>query len=261
VITRSAGAARLAIDLDHGCRLASLQVQGHELLVTSAPRPISWGCYPMAPYAGRVKDGRFAFRGAGYELPRTLGGHAIHGSAYLRRWEAEGETAFVTDLGPEWPFPGQVRQEIRLEADEVRLRLEVHAERGAMPASCGWHPWIRRAVAGAEAALDFHPGFAFARDGAGVATRTRRPVPEPPWDDCFGEMEGNPAITWPGVLRLELESACPFWVVYTEHAHALCVEPQTAPPDDLNHDPFVVEPGHPLFAECTLRWHLPGPGA
>lgn len=259
-VTQSAGDCRVTIDVGHGCRLASLRVHGLELLVTSAPSPIDWGCYPMAPYAGRVLRGRFAFRGRSYDLPRTLGEHAIHGFAYLRRWEAEDDTAFVTELGPEWPFPGRVHQEIRLAEDAVRLRLEVHAERGAMPASCGWHPWFRRVVSGAEASLDFHPGFMFARDGGEVATRTRRPVGEPPWDDCFGEVEGNPEITWPGVLRLELESTCPYWVIFTERPQALCVEPQTAPPDDLNYDPFVVEPGRPLVAECTMRWGLPAGG-
>lgn len=260
-VTQSAGACSLTIDVEHGCRLASLSVDGRELLVTSAPHPIDWGCYPMAPYAGRVRQGHFAFRGTGYDLPRTLGAHAIHGSAYLRRWEAESDTAFATDLGPEWPFPGHAHQEIRLAEDSVHLRLEVHAEHSAMPASCGWHPWFRRVVAGVEASLDFHPGFVFARDGEDVATRTRLPAGEPPWDDCFGEVAGNPQITWPGVLRLDLESACPYWVVFTERAHALCVEPQTAPPDDLNHDPFVVEPGHPLVADCVMRWHRPGTGS
>jgi len=254
LISQAVDEAGIAIDLDHGCRLASLRVQGHELLVTSAPSPIDWGCYPMAPYAGRVREGRFAFRGTGYVLPRTLGGHAIHGSAYLRRWEAESATAFATDLGPEWPFPGRVRQEIRLGAHEVWLRLEVHAESGAMPASCGWHPWICRTVGGVDAELDFHPGFMYQRDRAGVATRRRRPATEGPWDDCFGGVEQAPAITWPGVLRLQLESTCESWVVFTERPHALCVEPMTAPPDALNHDPFVVEPGRPLVAEFTMRW-------
>lgn len=258
MVTQSAGGARIEIDLDAGCRLASLEVGGHQLLVTSAPSPIDWGCYPMAPYAGRVRDGRFTFRGRSYQLPRTLGEHAIHGSVFLRRWEAESDSVFVTDLGPEWPMAGWVRQEMRTEADGARLRLEVHSEGGAMPASCGWHPWFRRVVAGAEAVLDFRPGFMYERDGAGIATRTRRPVAEGPWDDCFGDVGEPPAITWPGVLRLQLRSTCGYWVVFTEREHALCVEPQTAPPDALNHDPFVVEPGRPLVAECTMRWDLLG---
>jgi galactose mutarotase-like enzyme len=257
VVTQSVEGARIEIDLDAGCRLASLEVDGHQLLVTSAPSPIDWGGYPMAPYAGRVREGRFAFRGRSYELPQTLGGHAIHGSVYLHRWEAENDSAFVTELGPEWPFAGWARHVMRLDADRVSLRLEVHSESGAMPASCGWHPWFRRAVAGVEAVLDFHPGFMYERDDAGVATRTRRPVSEGPWDDCFGDVYRAPAITWPGVLRLELESTCESWVVFTERDHALCVEPLTAPPDALNHDPFVVEPERPLVAECTMRWSRP----
>jgi galactose mutarotase-like enzyme len=35
---------------------------------------------------------------------------------------------------------------------------------------------------------------------------------------------------------------------------ALCVEPQTAPPDALNHAPAIVEPGRPLSAEMTWTW-------
>jgi len=257
LFAQSAGDARIEIDLEAGCRLASLEVNGHELLVTSASNPIEWGCYPMAPYAGRVREGRFTFRGRSYELPRTLGGHAIHGSVYRRRWEAESDTAFVTELGPEWPFSGWARQEIRLGADAVTLRLEVHSANGAMPASCGWHPWIRRSVGGVAAVLDIRPGFMFERDDAGVATRTRRSVAEGPWDDCLGDVARNPSITWPGLLCLEMASTCDFWVVFTERDHALCVEPQTAPPDALNHDPFVVEPGRPLLAECTMRWSPP----
>jgi aldose 1-epimerase len=259
LVTQAVGGARVEIDLDAGCRLSSLTVSGSELLVTSAPSSIDWGCYPMAPYAGRVRDGCFAFRGEECRLPRTLGGHAIHGSVYLRRWEADGDFAFVTELGPDWPFAGWVRQEIRLDSDQLALRLEVHSESGAMPASCGWHPWIRRVVSGAEAVLDFHPAAMYQRDEAGIVTRTRVPVTAGPWDDCFDGVSPAPVITWPGVLRLELESDCEFWVALTDRGHALCVEPMTAPPDALNHDPFVVEPDRPLVAECTLRWSLIAP--
>ncbi len=49
---------------DDGGRLGSVVVGGRELLVAGDPRdPISWGSYPMAPWAGRVNLGRFAFDG------------------------------------------------------------------------------------------------------------------------------------------------------------------------------------------------------
>jgi galactose mutarotase-like enzyme len=53
---------------------------------------------------------------------------------------------------------------------------------------------------------------------------------------------------------LTIESDCPTWVVYTVPADAICVEPQTAPPDALNAGPAVVEPGRPLVAEMTWTW-------
>ena len=39
--------------------------------------PIRWGAYPMAPWAGRIRDGRFTFRGRDVRLPLNLPPHAI----------------------------------------------------------------------------------------------------------------------------------------------------------------------------------------
>jgi len=211
----------------------------------------------MAPYAGCVREGRFTFQGRSCRRPRNLGGHSLHWSVFVRRWEAESDCLFGTELGPAWPMAGWARREVRIEAGGLGLSLEVHSARGAMPASCGWHPWFRRVVAGVAGVLDFRPGFMYERDETGIATRRRQSGTVGPWDRCFGEVERAPAITWPGVLRLELESTCGSWVVFTKPAHALCVEPQTAPPDALNHDPFVVEPGRPPVAGRTMRWSLP----
>ena len=65
----TAGDARLTVDPAVGGRMTSLVVGGHELLVTEGYGPIRWGCYPMAPFAGRIRDGRFGFRGRTVQLP------------------------------------------------------------------------------------------------------------------------------------------------------------------------------------------------
>src|SRR5215212_11039020 len=60
-----AGHARLAVDLDHGGRVASWSVGGRELVV-GPPAPgdtsIDWGWFLMAPWAGRLAGGRFRDR-------------------------------------------------------------------------------------------------------------------------------------------------------------------------------------------------------
>jgi aldose 1-epimerase len=244
----------LVVDLDQGCRIASLRTGGHELLITDGPSPIEWGLYPMAPYAGRVRKGRFEYGGRWYQLPRTLNGHAIHGTVYLQEWEQDGDTTFVTDLGAPWPFPGFVLQEMRLEEGTLSLHLEVHATEGPMPASCGWHPWFRRTIGDAVLHLDFRPGFMLQRDGEGITTRQRTAVPEQPWDDCFGDVSSPPVLEWPGFLRLEVVTDCDWWVVYNERDNTTCVEPHSAPPDALNNQPRIVQPGRPLVANTTFHW-------
>jgi galactose mutarotase-like enzyme len=46
--------------------------------------------------------------------------------------------------------------------------------------------------------------------------------------------------------------------VYTDPEHAVCVEPQSGPPDEFNLAPNVVHPGTPLVITATFRWMLDG---
>src|SRR5258705_4199105 len=144
----AAGGVDLDLDPDHGGRIASLVVDGMELLVTDAAGPLDWGCYPMAPFAGRIRDGRFRWAGTEHQLARNLPPHAIHGTVYDRPWRVEHaeptDAVLVTDLGDGWPFEGRVVQRVRVSEGGLDLRLEIWAHDEAFPASCGWHPWWRR---------------------------------------------------------------------------------------------------------------------
>src|SRR5438270_9408870 len=56
-----AGTARAIVDPERGGRIAGLGVGGRELVVGPAdgPKPsISWGIFLMAPWPGRLADGR-----------------------------------------------------------------------------------------------------------------------------------------------------------------------------------------------------------
>ena len=263
--TLSAGPATAVIDVDDGCRLASLQfVDGVELIggddEAPADSPFHHGAFPMAPWAGRIRRGRFVFDGDPYELPINFEGHAIHGTVCDRPWTATGDHAheWRCDLGDRWPFGGHAVQRAELHADRLRLELEVHADDRPMPATIGWHPWLRRDVGGAPAELRFDAERQYRKDDEGIpdgALVRPQPANEEPVDDCFTEIRGAPSITWPGVGRLEVESDASHLVVYTAPSSALCVEPQTGPPDAPNLGrSTLVEPGRPLTAWMELRW-------
>lgn len=242
------------VDLEHGGRLASLRLHGRELLVTSAPREIDWGWYPMAPWAGRTRCGIFEFGGVKHRLPLHADGHALHGTVLNRPWGADHPESWSTDLGPDWPFDGRVRQSIDLSPGELLLTMELTSEGPAFPAVIGWHPWFRRRLEGSEATVDLPASFMLKRDRQGIATRRRVAVPPGPWDDCFGGLAGPVGIEWPGVVKVRVESDCPYVVVFTEHPDGVCVEPQTGPPNALNLPDTVVTPGRPLQAWMRLTW-------
>jgi aldose 1-epimerase len=264
-----AGEAVLRIDPVAGGRIASLVVDGNELLVTEGFGPIEWGCYPMAPFAGRIRDGRFAFRGRWYELARNMPPNAIHGTVFDRAWEVEASepdgATLAIDLGTGWPFAGRARQSFTLAADGLDASLVVEADE-PMPAWLGWHPWFRRSLTGtavdprpatANVVIDVPAARMYERGTDGLPTGALI-LPRPgPWDDAFVDLARPPRLTWPGVLTLEIASTAGVWVVFDERPDKVCVEPQTAPPDAVNlpGDPVpTAEPGQPASIAMTWRW-------
>lgn len=249
--------ARVVIDPQAGGRIVSLAIDGLELLRPRDDDPILWGCYPMAPWAGRVRNGEFEFAGRHYRLPQLRPPHAIHGTVFLREWQIETSQRISTELGPDWPFRGRAVQSFSLNENSLTLQLEVHSDEQAFPCSIGWHPWFMRQLArGKPAELAFNAQHMYVRDEAGIAIgETIAPSPGP-WDDCFSGVTEKPVLRWPGALELTLHSNTSHWVVFNERADALCVEPQTAPPDALNIAPLVVTSQHPLRVEFTIEWRI-----
>jgi len=230
---------RVQIAPEAGARIASVRWQGREWLHGHAPdndSTIGWGCYPMLPWAGRLRGGAFQFEDRRIELTRNFDAHAIHGLGFALPWRVLSLQPGALSLGLQlprdarWPFGGQARQWIRIEGDSLRLDLELAAEERAMPAVIGWHPWLLK-----PEHLQFVPQRYYPRDADGIATLPLQPALPPPWDDCFVH-RGPIGIERQGQC-LQIESDCDHWVIYDGHPQATCVEPQTGPPDAFNLQP------------------------
>jgi galactose mutarotase-like enzyme len=268
MLTLAAGPATLRVDRAHGGRLASLVVHGHEVLVQpepgQPPDPLQWGCYPMAPFAGRTRGGRFRWGGTVHELVANHAGHAMHGTVFDARWLIEqadsGYLRLRARLDPGWPFAGWAVQEMALSPQQLELRLEVHSADLPFPATAGWHPWFRRRLAvGGSVQVDLQAGRWYPTGPDGLPTGTLEPVPPTrPWDDCFTAITWPVTLTWPGALELSLTSTCDHVVLYDHPRHAVCVEPQSGPPDALNIDRARIVRRHdPLVIEAAISWIVP----
>ncbi|HEX5823937.1 MAG TPA: hypothetical protein VFY18_05685 [Candidatus Limnocylindrales bacterium] len=257
------GRARMVVDLAQGGRIASLIVDGHELLVTSGFGPFGWGSFPMAPFAGRLRDARLTFAGRTWELPANEPPHALHGFVAEQPWQAiEGDaSAIFCELAPPWPFRGRVRQRFALTADRLDIEMALETDE-PQPAAIGLHPWFRRRLSGpdggeegdGEIEIGIEPEAMYRLGPDGIPTGELVEPDPRPWDDCFVGLARPPVVRWPGLLRLTIESTADHWVVFDEHPAGICVEPQTGPPNGPNLEPLVVQPGDPLRVAMTLRW-------
>ena len=255
VITLSSGNVQVVIDAIHGSRLSSLRFGEHELLVQrSNDDSFSWGCYPMAPWAGRTRNGIFEHQGLSVQLPINSAPHAIHGLVHDAEWQvvttSSTSATLRVELDQRWPFAGWVEHRISVDPSSVDLQLTVHAadrndESASMPAQVGWHPWFVR-----PAQLEAEFKTMYVRDSEGIAGTQRahqqQDLMHGQLDDCFTDAVNTSLLHFENGLTVRLESDCSHWVVYNEPSHAICVEPQSGPPNGLNSEPLVVSPDQSL---------------
>lgn len=258
MIELRAGSATCTVSADDGGRIASLAFAGTDLILRHDPSlaATGWGSYPMVPWAGRIRHGRFRFDGVEHELPINFETHAIHGTGFEQPWEVVDRDADCVALSCrlEWVLGGVAEQVIELADDSITCTLLVRAGDRPMPASIGWHPWFVK-----PERVDLQFERMYVRDDDYITDgRLVSPPPPPPWDDCFSGPLVTPRL-WIGEVEVAITSDCRFWVVYDMPAHATCVEPQSATPDAFNLVPEVsdvarLEPGEHLKRTMTIRW-------
>ncbi len=238
--------------------------------------PVEGGCYPMAPWPNRIRNGGLAWGGKQQQVDNGRE-HAIHGLVCDRPWVVVARVGRVVELACEfdqrWPWPGRAWQRFELGPNFLAMKMEVRAAREAFPAGCGWHPWFRRALAGedsgsvrltvpADARYEMvgqvprgptvSPAGEFLLDGSPLAGRRL--------DDCYTALR-RPVVTieWQRLrLTMSIECAFPHVQVYTP-PEAFCVEPQTCAPDafnlpDVKAGAAVAAPGRPLSLSCRWTW-------
>jgi aldose 1-epimerase len=252
MIELHAGRAFLTVHPEDGGRLGRLEVGGWPLLQHHPSRgPMGWGSFPMVPWAGRVRHGQFLFDEQRYRLPINLAPHAIHGTAFTAEWEVLDAGQDYCDLQCDltWPFGGTAHQHIQLLEGGLTCILTVYANALPMPAVLGWHPCFVK-----PAHADLHFARMYRRDLDGIAVATLvEPAPHP-WDDCFIEPIGPLRMYHPG-LTVTVASDCDHWVVFDHLDDALCIEPQSGPPDAFTIGGAArLEPGDMLQRHMTVHW-------
>ncbi len=255
----TAGSAVLEVDPVDGGRWTSLRVGDLELLsgavVAGVPRGVQHGCFVMAPYAGRLGHGRLTWGGRTWQLPLDAPPHAIHGHVFDVPWTVTAPGVLAARLADPWPFPGSVEQHLDLQPDRLDVRVVLRAEQ-EMPADLGLHPWFpRRLARGGDVALHVEPRQMYVQGGESLPTGELVTPPGGPYDDCFVGTAAPPRLVWPDALELTITSDHEHWVVFDQLPDAVCVEPQTGPPDAVALGRATTVPaGGELVLAASFAW-------
>lgn len=268
VTLRHADAA-LVVRPAAGARAVSWTVAGHELLTGRSDHAVEHGMYPMAPWAGRLRDNRVPTEGGGVTLEPTYDEWAIHGTAWDTAFAVEDVTTdavtLTAPLGAVWPWDGVVRVDWGLADGRMSCDVEVSSAADSFPVVLGLHPWFpRRLAGGAPLQVDLAASALLDRGPDHLPTGVRREVTDVsgPFDDAFVVPSGMAALTWPGLLRLDVvatvdHAPAHWYVLFDELPDLVCLEPQTGPPDGLGAtDVHRVGPGRPVRLSTTWHWSL-----
>jgi aldose 1-epimerase len=114
------------------------------------PKVLEMGCFPLIPFANRVRGGRFSFRTREVNLTPNMAGDPspLHGQGWLSAWEvvrADTTSAELTfrHWADEWPWDYQGRQAFALDDSGLAVTLTCrNLSDRPMPCGLGMHPYF-----------------------------------------------------------------------------------------------------------------------
>jgi aldose 1-epimerase len=254
-----------------GARLASWSIDGRELLADG-----DFGGNVLAPWPGRLRDGRYRFNGDEHRTPTTEPErrNALHGLTTERRWRAIRSSArhltLAYDLLPEYGYPFSLALEAEYElvpGSVIATLRATNAGDAPAPFGAGLHPYLRGDVLELPARVVLPLDDRLLPAGAPVPVagteldfRRARAIAAQRIDRCFGELDRD----GDGVARVALagdagrvevwmDASFRFVQIYTNDA-GVAIEPMTCAPDAFNSGDglVVLSPGESFTGRCGL---------
>lgn len=241
--------------------------------------PTGCGCFPLAAFCNRLREGRLRFRGRTFDIPPNRPGerHPLHGQAWLAPWNAE-------KLGPDqarmrfrhepghWPWRYEAEQSILAADNGVALSLEIrNLDDQAMPAGIGLHPYfpagdrvtIRTGVEGVLLTDAEHLPTGEVAPALGAYGLSDRLISGAGLDHGFTGWSGQLEILYPDhVVRVSASSNASWLQVYAPTGEDyFCAEPVThangalalGEADWEDQGIRILEPGQSLRMDMRLE--------
>ncbi len=280
-----AGALEAALWPSLGGRVATFRTLGGPEWLEPIPRDLplaealrSGGAYPMAPYCGRIEQGRFDFDDERHPLPPhpISAPHSLHGIAWDAPFAGELISPSAAKMtldhpgGGGWPWAFRLEQRVTLNPEGLAIAMRLtNTDARRQAVGLGFHPFFPRE----GARLTFRAARRW-RLGPTLVPVANEPIPErmdfsrgarvsPGFDDVFGGFDGRGWIDWPwGALEMTAGANTATAVLFSPPARRFfCFEPISHAPNAHNREGLpdlrVLEPGEGHSVEMRLTPTLP----
>lgn len=235
-------------------------------------------CFPLVPFANRIRGGQFAFRGKEVRLAPNMTGDPspLHGQGWTNAWSVESsgdcEAALAFDHAPgEWPWAYQARQHFRLDGDALHLRLTCrNVSDKTMPCGLGFHPYFH-CGAGTRIQTEVGNVWTVDKDVLPVAQMPAvgryaigdQPVCGRDLDNGYGGWSGEAIFgdpEWPVEIEMSSQAARYFQLYSPPEGGFIAAEPVghanaalNAPEEDwVNLGIAILEPGDEAELEARI---------
>jgi aldose 1-epimerase len=230
------------------------------------PYALSTSSFPLLPYCGRLRDGRFEFDGRSYQFPLNAAPepHSSHGDAWTRAWclthldRRSATMSLAADAAA--PMPYAATQRVELQADRLRISFSIrNAGRHRLPFGVGLHPYFaQRSLARLSAALPQR--WRWDQEYMPIASETNpdrqrlldgQAVEGLAVASEYAQWNGRALITWPTLgVQVGLQTHPPLthavlWV--PQQQDFFCFEPTSHASDALH-----AQAGHPAAEDFIL---------
>ncbi|QKQ99150.1 aldose 1-epimerase [Metallosphaera tengchongensis] len=225
-----------AIISDRGAYLFSFRLDGLDVILRGTERPTRGGMALLVPFANRVKNGRYLWKGKAYQLPLGRDGNAIHGLILYKEFQVTRLTPNSIELETEIRDPGYpsilalIVKYTLTDSISVDMKIRNVGEEEA-PLIVGSHPYFL--VQGSWKISPNAGKRLIMKENIPTGEMEDFIISEGKYDDCFylpGDVTlsskySEVRISKPGMDYVQL---------YTGVEGAVAVEPMSGAPDGYN---------------------------